>query len=247
MKKQNKELNCDTIEIVRDLKDWGDMVVFDSENRQIALNETPLLYWNLKKRPHHARTANSRDNWETPLYFFDILDKEFRFTLDPCASDDNHKCEKYFTEREDGLVKSWQNETVFCNPPYSNKDEWIEKAWSETEQNANTTVVLLIPDTTDTKAFHQYIFPYAREIRFTKGRIAFIDPITKCPVKGNPRGSAVVVFHRSVITVRNRYSEKCRLGTISTKNEHIICPLCKQITNDISDHEKYSCPYAGDE
>ena len=47
------------------------------------------------------------DLWETPKELFDELDNEFHFTLDPCANKDNAKCEKYFTEEENGLSKSW--------------------------------------------------------------------------------------------------------------------------------------------
>ncbi len=33
-------------------------------------------------------------DWATPQAFFDKLNEEFRFTLDPCADDQNHKCQK---------------------------------------------------------------------------------------------------------------------------------------------------------
>ena len=45
--------------------------------------------------------------WTTPQTFFDKLDSEFHFTLDPCADENNHKCEKYFTEAQNGLEQSW--------------------------------------------------------------------------------------------------------------------------------------------
>ena len=45
--------------------------------------------------------------WATPQDFFDKLDSEFHFTLDPCADDNNHKCEKYYTEAQNGLEQSW--------------------------------------------------------------------------------------------------------------------------------------------
>ena len=51
-------------------------------------------------------TSNS-DIWETPQNIFNELDNEFHFTLDPCANKDNAKCEKYYTEEENGLSKSW--------------------------------------------------------------------------------------------------------------------------------------------
>lgn len=43
-------------------------------------------------------TSNS-DEWATPKDFFDRLDAEFNFTLDPCATDENHKCPQYFTKK----------------------------------------------------------------------------------------------------------------------------------------------------
>ena len=54
----------------------------------------------------------------TPQDFFDRLNDEFKFNLDPCATPENAKCEKYFTKEEDGLSKSRDNQNVFCNPPY---------------------------------------------------------------------------------------------------------------------------------
>lgn len=62
--------------------------------------------------------SSESDNWATPQDFFDELDREFNFTLDPCATPDNAKCTKYYTVVEDGLKQDWQGEVVFCNPPY---------------------------------------------------------------------------------------------------------------------------------
>ena len=51
--------------------------------------------------------SSNTDLWATPQAFFDELDREFHFTLDPCANDENHKCDKYFTIEQDGLSQSW--------------------------------------------------------------------------------------------------------------------------------------------
>lgn len=47
------------------------------------------------------------DEWETPEEVFTKLDNEFNFNLDPCATVDNHKCEKFYTAENDGLSASW--------------------------------------------------------------------------------------------------------------------------------------------
>lgn len=47
------------------------------------------------------------DMWATPQAFFDELNKEFDFNLDPCAIKDNAKCNKYFTPEINGLIQDW--------------------------------------------------------------------------------------------------------------------------------------------
>lgn len=51
--------------------------------------------------------------WATPQDFFDKLNDEFNFTLDPCADENNHKCEKYFTKEQDGLKQDWSGEREY--------------------------------------------------------------------------------------------------------------------------------------
>lgn len=46
-------------------------------------------------------------DWTTPQDFFDELDKEFHFTLDPCALPETAKCKAFFTPDDDGLKQSW--------------------------------------------------------------------------------------------------------------------------------------------
>ena len=51
--------------------------------------------------------SKDSDEWGTPQALFDELNKEFSFTLDPCATAENHKCPKYFSMAEDGLKQNW--------------------------------------------------------------------------------------------------------------------------------------------
>ena len=51
--------------------------------------------------------SSKTDQWATPQHFFDKLNKEFHFNLDPCADEVNHKCEKYYTSSDDGLLQNW--------------------------------------------------------------------------------------------------------------------------------------------
>jgi site-specific DNA-methyltransferase (adenine-specific) len=51
--------------------------------------------------------SSNKDDWSTPENFFKALDEEFHFDLDPCASHENHKCNKYYTAEDDGLRQDW--------------------------------------------------------------------------------------------------------------------------------------------
>ena len=116
--------------------------------------------------------SSESNEWETPSDFFIKLNDEFGFTVDPCASNNNYKCDNYYTIKDNGLSKDWSKDVVFMNPPYGREIKyWVEKAYRESLQGA--TVVCLIPARPDTSYWHDYIFPHANDIRFIRGRIKF--------------------------------------------------------------------------
>jgi site-specific DNA-methyltransferase (adenine-specific) len=136
--------------------------------------------------------SSRTDQWATPQWFFDSLNEEFSFTLDPCADDFNHKCEKYYTKEDNGLLKSWDGEKVFCNPPYGREiNKWVEKCFTEVKAGSCLLAVMLIPARTDTQWFHKYIYQKA-EVRFLKGRLKFGDSQNSAPFP-----SMVVVFRKN--------------------------------------------------
>lgn len=51
--------------------------------------------------------SSKTDQWSTPQDFFDELNNEFNFDLDPCADELNHKCQHVFTKEQNGLSKDW--------------------------------------------------------------------------------------------------------------------------------------------
>ncbi len=130
--------------------------------------------------------SSKTNEWSTPQELFDRLDKEFNFTLDPCSSNENHKCDKYFTIIDDGLSQDWSNDVVFMNPPYGREiGKWIKKAYKESQKGA--MCVCLIPSRTDTKYWHDYCMK--GEIRFIKGRIKFGNSKNFAPFP-----SAIIIF-----------------------------------------------------
>lgn len=115
--------------------------------------------------------SHNTDEWYTPQDLYDELDAEFHFTLDPCATVENHKAPLFYTKEQNGLSKDWGGQSVFVNPPYSDNYAWVRKCYYE-GCKPNTTVVLLIPSRTDTKYFHNYIYHRA-EVRFISGRLKY--------------------------------------------------------------------------
>lgn len=143
-------------------------------------------------------TSNSNE-WYTPKKLFDKIEKKLgvKFTLDPCATPESAKCEKYYTKEDNGLNKNWKGHNVFINPPYSKDLQplFIKKAFEESLKE-NTVCVLLIPLRAETKIWHDYIFKYAKEIYFIKKRIKFETIINgELKQKGTSTfASSIVVF-----------------------------------------------------
>jgi phage N-6-adenine-methyltransferase len=139
--------------------------------------------------------SSETDMWATPQNFFDKLDAFFRFELDVCATPENSKCHKYFTETDDGLKKDWRG-TVWMNPPYGREiGKWVARAYAQSRLHGST-IVCLLPARTDTKWWHDYCVK--GEITFIKGRLKFGDAKNSAPFP-----SAVVIFRPTVTEALN--------------------------------------------
>lgn len=115
---------------------------------------------------------------KTPKAFYDELNKEFKFTFDPCPINPTFN----------GLDIPWKKRN-FVNPPYGQEiKKWIKKAYDESLKNK--LCVLLIPARTDTVYWHEYVMK-AKEIRFIKGRLVFENYNNSAPFP-----SCVVVFRK---------------------------------------------------
>ena len=94
-----------------------------------------------------------KDNGDvsTPQWLFDYCNELAikacgePITLDVAAADWNHKCERYFTEADDGLTQAWDAKADWCNPPYSPTiiESFVRKALAATKHG--TTTMCLIP------------------------------------------------------------------------------------------------------
>jgi phage N-6-adenine-methyltransferase len=122
------------------------------------------------------------DDRGTPQDFFDELDRQHRFTLDVAAAPHNAKCANYYTRLADGLLQPWTG-SVWCNPPYSGLDRWLEKAWREWwRPGGPRTIVMLLPaNRTEQPWWQTHVEPYRDSgkplsVRFLPGRLRFVKP-----------------------------------------------------------------------
>ena len=129
--------------------------------------------------------SSKTDLWYTPQDFFKKYDDVYKFETDVCATDDNAKCAKYYTEEMDGLSQEWCG-VCWMNPPYGRTiGNWMKKAYESSIEGA--TVVCLVPARTDTNWWHDYAMK--GDIEFIRGRLKFGGSKNSAPFP-----SAVVVF-----------------------------------------------------
>jgi len=132
------------------------------------VEELQQLRRKLARKVYHQ---SKRTTWGTPWDVFREYDAEFHFTLDVCASTENAKCPRFFSEEQDGLVQDWGDDICWMNPPYGPQiGFWLEKAYRSSL--AGATVVCLIPSRTGTRWWHAWVLGKG-EIRYRKGRIVF--------------------------------------------------------------------------
>lgn len=137
--------------------------------------------------------SSESNEWSTPQWLYDKLDKTYNFIWDLACTYENKKC-KYGLFQKNGsssLERDWSELPgggwLWLNPPYGEGlPKWVAKAYEESLRGAN--IVMLIPARTDTSYWHDYIFGKA-EILFIRGRLKFGDAEHNAPFP-----SAIIVF-----------------------------------------------------
>lgn len=110
--------------------------------------------------------------WATPQHIFDWIERDWGpFSLDPCATPDNAKCETYFTDADNGLAQDWGEHMVFCNPPYSEIAAWVAKGKDAAQRGA--CVVILVPVYSGAAWWHEHV-PAAAHVVFIRGKFKFV-------------------------------------------------------------------------
>lgn len=158
--------------------------------RTVAASDNPAVVNGMKTRNNGRYNGNGRE-WATPPEVFEPLHREFGFTLDVCATAENAKCQRFVTESENGLARSWAGERVWMNPPYGREIyAWTRKAREESA--AGALVVGLLPASTDLAWWHDDVVGRAR-VRYLRGRVRFL---TDGPYRASGFFASVVVVWR---------------------------------------------------
>ena len=143
----------------------------------------------------------SKNAWATPQKLYDYFNKRFNFGIDICAGEENAKNRFYITKDQNALSCEWNKNAdgdqvwdAWCNPPYGRglikrfMDKAIEQAWKN-----GVKTLFLVPNTPEAGWIN---WDHVAEIYFiTNGRIAFINPVSGEAVKGNNKGSMLILIN----------------------------------------------------
>lgn len=141
------------------------------------------------------------DDRATSPETFGPLHERFCFTLDAAALPHNAKLPRFFSPVDDGLSQSWAGERVWCNPPYSRIEPWIEKAWAS---RADLVVMLLPANRTEQGWWQRQVEPWRDRsggvrVEFLSGRLRFIahNATEIKPNERPPFGCCLLIWGRT--------------------------------------------------
>lgn len=108
-----------------------------------------------------------RDEWQSPQWLFDKLNRQYDFTFDCCAEEENGKCEtssnNFLDLEELGNVTSWMN------PPFSKASHMFDKFFNIVRRG----VAIYRCDNMEWSTWQNIIFKKASWIFIPKGRIHY--------------------------------------------------------------------------
>jgi phage N-6-adenine-methyltransferase len=164
--------------------------------------QVTLVGFKSTNHPQQTGVRGARDDvddrgtrWDE---FNPISDRFGGFTLDVAAAAHNAKCDEFYTIEDDGLNQPWHGR-VWCNPPYSDLNAWVGKAWAE--WSYCETIVMLVPaNRTEQKWWQEHVEPHRRAgrltVEFLPGRMRFDRPNAIIGPKGDrpPFGCALLIW-----------------------------------------------------
>jgi hypothetical protein len=145
--------------------------------------------------------------WNTPAKLVEAVTEVFggQIDLDPCDNEYSvTNARVSFKLPTDGLKEGWvcdsegtPYQNIFCNPPYgidkargTSIADWIHRC--SHYGHAGQEIMLLIPASTETGFWHEYIWGQADAICFIKGRVS--HPLEGKKLAASTKGSAMIYW-----------------------------------------------------
>ncbi len=157
-----------------------------------------------------------RDDWETPQWLFDKLNKQYKFGFDCCASKENAKIKPYF--EYDFLDLECADSTAWMNPPFSKADAMFKHFFKIIDKG----VCIYRCDNLETALWQDVILKNASWILIPKGRISYEGKVGK----GSRFPSALIGFNvkppkdiKGSILITTQSEKEGNLGTKESKKE----------------------------
>lgn len=156
---------------------------------------------------------NDSNEWALPKKLFEGIcnDTNLSPLLDVAATENNTKCEKFFTKEDNALEQEWlvsgEKVTVYCNPPMAHKageptgkKMFFKKAFQQWKKHNITILFILTSDAYTTSYFWKYALRYNKKygescvsIKTFKSRPA-LEKADGTNDNKSPKGFFAVVF-----------------------------------------------------
>lgn len=132
---------------------------------------------------------------ETDLWCRKVAGVE-KWDLDVAACEESHLAPDFYTKADDGLSKRWCAKAVWCNPPFSDIEPWVQKAIAEMLAGGPDVIAMLLPASRTEQAWWQNLVEPRRDRDFGnigRGRLTthFLPGRTRFGHPGNPEGVGV--------------------------------------------------------
>lgn len=154
--------------------------------------------------------------WLTPRAIIWALGE---FDLDPCAAPSPRPwatAKEHIELPQDGTLADWQGR-VWLNPPYDqNIDKWLQRMAMHGDG------IALIFARTETEAWNQWVWPYAKAVLFIAGRLYFCYQ-DGSEADGNAGGPSALIAYSE------KDAKRLRSCGISGALVKVISPSCEAV------------------
>lgn len=109
------------------------------------------------------------------------------YDLDVAAESGSFWGASFYSKREDGLKQPWHG-NVWCNPPYSDIEPWVAKAWEEITRGKVVTISMLLPSNRTEQRWWQNLIEPVRDVEGSRLQTHFLPGRQKFGNREDPKG-----------------------------------------------------------